>query len=197
MNADWMAFYRNAESAAKTNAELFQSRSHRMTELLNEGYRYWLHGFTATLGDTAKAFEELSKCRSSTDFADVQRSWIESTASRRLEDMKRVMDLANTMLNELAANVAQAQDDAKGAQALVVRSATTAEPKAEPQAAPQAAPESKAEPESKSAPKAAKPVAAPKAAKAPAAKSAGAKPVAPAAAPAPTTPAAPTAPVAE
>lgn len=103
MNANLMGFYETMGTLAKANARTAVTRSARVAGVAKEGQRLWLDGMTAQLGNTASLMGGLTKARTPSDVAALQRSFVEAATARAAEDMKAFLALSGKLVAEVAA----------------------------------------------------------------------------------------------
>lgn len=139
----------NVLTLFKTNAQSTAAKSARVATLVQDGYRRWFDGVTASVNDASRLAAGLGKARNPADLAALQRDWLSTTQARVTESVQGFLDVSTKIAAEIAALPAPAAE-----------AAPVAAPVAAPTVAPVAAPAPKAE-APKPAPAAAPAIAAP------------------------------------
>lgn len=106
MSANFFGLFAQAGVLARTNAETAAARSARVAGIVQDGYRQWFEGVTASVGDTARLVQELGKARSPSDLAELQRAWLQAAQVRAAENVKTFVDLSQRLAAEVAVPVA-------------------------------------------------------------------------------------------
>lgn len=136
----------------KTNAQTTAAKSARVATLVQDGYRRWFDGVTASVGDASRLAAGLGKARTPADLAALQRDWLSTTQARVTESVQGFLDVSTKIAAEIttlpvpAADAAPAAAPAPKAEAPVKVEAPKVEAPAPtpvveaPQAAPAPAP---------------------------------------------------------
>ncbi|CAO3351179.1 hypothetical protein [Azospirillum palustre] len=140
----------NVLTLFKTNAQTTAAKSARVATLVQDGYRRWFDGVTASVNDASRLAAGLGKARNAADLAALQRDWLSTTQARVTESVQGFLDVSTKIAAEITALPAPAAE-----------TAPLAAPVAAPTLAPVAVPAPKAE-APKPAPVAAPVIAAPK-----------------------------------
>ncbi|WP_051340714.1 phasin family protein [Azospirillum halopraeferens] len=82
------------QELAKSNAEAAAARSARVAGVMQDGYRLWADGVTASLDRAVRTAEDLAKARTPAEVIAVQRDWLESTGARVANDVRAIVDLS-------------------------------------------------------------------------------------------------------
>ena len=168
----------NVLNLFKTNAQTTAAKSARVATLVQDGYRRWFDGVTASVNDASRLAAGLGKARTPADLAALQRDWLSATQARVTESVQGFLDVSTKIAAEITTLPSPAADAAP-----VAAPAAAPAPKAEaPKPAPVTVAAPKAEEPKVEAPAPVPAVEAPKAAPAPAPVPAKAAETAPAAA---------------
>ncbi|WP_395459067.1 phasin family protein [Azospirillum melinis] len=126
----------NVLNLFKTNAQTTAAKSARVATLVQDGYRRWFDGVTASVNDASRLAAGLGKARNPADLAALQRDWLSTTQARVTESVQGFLDVSSKIAAEITALPAPAAEAAP-----VVAPVAAPAPKAEaPKPAPVAAP---------------------------------------------------------
>lgn len=95
--------FAQAGTLAKTNAETGAAKSARVAGLVQDGYRLWFDGVTASVSDAGRLAAGLGKVRSPADFAALHRAWLSSTQARVSEGVQGFLDVSAKIAAEVSA----------------------------------------------------------------------------------------------
>lgn len=94
--------FAQAGTLAKTNAETGAAKSARVAGLVQDGYRLWFDGVTASVSDAGRLAAGLGKVRSPADFAALHRAWLSSTQARVSEGVQGFLDVSAKIAAEVS-----------------------------------------------------------------------------------------------
>ncbi len=103
MTANLLGLFTQAGSFAKSNAETSAAKSARVAGLMQDGYRLWVDGVTASVGDAGRLAAGLGKVRSPADLAALHRDWLSTTQARMSESVQGFLDVSTKIAAEVAA----------------------------------------------------------------------------------------------
>ncbi|CAO3418723.1 hypothetical protein [Azospirillum endophyticum] len=125
-------FKTNAQTTVATTA----AKSARVATLVQDGYRRWFDGMTASVNDASRLAAGLGKARTAADLAALQRDWLSATQTRVSESVQGFLDVSTKIAAEITSLPVPAAEAAPVAAPAAVLVAAPA-PKAE---APKPAP---------------------------------------------------------
>lgn len=106
MSANLMGFYTTVSALAKSNTEAASARSARVASVVQDGYRRWFDGVSASVGETVRFAGEFTKVRSQADLVALQREVLETASARVAGDLKAFIELSNKLVAEVTTPVA-------------------------------------------------------------------------------------------
>lgn len=121
----------NVLNLFKTNAQTTAAKSARVATLVQDGYRRWFDGVTASVNDASRLAAGLGKARTPADLAALQRDWLSTTQARVTESVQGFLDVSSKIAAEIAILPAPAADAAPKAEAPKPAPVTVAAPKVE------------------------------------------------------------------
>ena len=127
----------NVLNLFKTNAQTTAAKSARVATLVQDGYRRWFDGVTASVNDASRLAAGLGKARTPADLAALQRDWLSTTQARVTESVQGFLDVSTKIAAEItilptpAADAAPVAAPAPKAEAPKPAPVTVAAPKAE------------------------------------------------------------------
>ncbi|CBS85685.1 hypothetical protein [Azospirillum lipoferum] len=101
-------FKTNAQTAAATTA----AKSARVATLVQDGYRRWFDGVTASVNDAGRLAAGLGKARTPADLAALQRDWLSTTQARVTESVQGFLDVSTKIAAEITTLPAPAAEAA-------------------------------------------------------------------------------------
>ncbi|MCG5241041.1 hypothetical protein ACIU1J_08905 [Azospirillum doebereinerae] len=128
MTTNFLNLFAQAGTLAKSNAETGAAKSARVAGLVQDGYRRWFDGVTASVNDASRLAAGLGKARSPADLAALHREWLSTTQARVTEGVQGFLDVSA----KIAAEVSVVPLPVKTAAAPVPAPVPTAEPTAVP-----------------------------------------------------------------
>jgi hypothetical protein len=102
----------NVLNLFKTNAQTTAAKSARVATLVQDGYRRWFDGVTASVNDASRLAAGLGKARTPADLAALQRDWLSTTQARVTESVQGFLDVSSKIAAEIAILPAPAADAA-------------------------------------------------------------------------------------
>jgi hypothetical protein len=102
MTANFFGLFSQAGSLAKSNAETTAAKSARVAGLVQDGYRRWFDGVTASVNDAGRLAGEFGKVRSPADLAALHREWLNTTQARVTEGVQGFLDVSAKIAAEVA-----------------------------------------------------------------------------------------------
>lgn len=102
MTANFFGLFSQAGSLAKSNAETTAAKSARVAGLVQDGYRRWFDGLTASVNDAGRLAGEFGKVRSPADLAALHREWLNTTQARVTEGVQGFLDVSAKIAAEVA-----------------------------------------------------------------------------------------------
>lgn len=102
MTAKFLGIFAQAGTLAKTNAETGAAKSARVAGLVQDGYRLWFDGVTASVSDAGRLAAGLGKVRSPADFAALHRAWLSTTQARVTEGVQGFLDVSAKIAAEVS-----------------------------------------------------------------------------------------------
>ena len=96
----------------KTNAQTTAAKSARVATLVQDGYRRWFDGVTASVGDASRLAAGLGKARTPADLAALQRDWLSTTQARVTESVQGFLDVSTKIAAEITTLPVPAADAA-------------------------------------------------------------------------------------
>jgi hypothetical protein len=102
MTANFFGLFSQAGSLAKSNAETTAAKSARVAGLMQDGYRRWFDGVTASVNDAGRLAGEFGKVRSPADLAALHREWLNTTQARVTEGVQGFLDVSAKIAAEVA-----------------------------------------------------------------------------------------------
>ncbi|HYF87182.1 hypothetical protein [Azospirillum sp.] len=96
----------------KTNAQTTAAKSARVATLVQDGYRRWFDGVTASVNDASRLAAGLGKARTPADLAALQRDWLSTTQARVTESVQGFLDVSTKIAAEITTLPAPAADAA-------------------------------------------------------------------------------------
>lgn len=127
----------NVLNLFKSNAQTTAAKSARVATLVQDGYRRWFDGVTASVNDASRLAAGLGKARTPADLAALQRDWLSTTQARVTESVQGFLDVSTKIAAEIttlptpAADAAPVAAPAPKAEAPKPTLVTVAAPKAE------------------------------------------------------------------
>jgi hypothetical protein len=125
----------NVLNLFKTNAQTTAAKSARVATLVQDGYRRWFDGVTASVNDASRLAAGLGKARNAADLAALQRDWLSTTQARVTESVQGFLDVSSKIAAEITTLPTPAADAtpvaAPVAEAPKPTPVTVAAPKAE------------------------------------------------------------------
>ncbi|SMH57059.1 hypothetical protein [Azospirillum agricola] len=103
MTVNFLDLFAQAGSLAKSNAETGAAKSARVAGLVQDGYRRWFDGVTASVSDAGRLAAEFGKVRSPADLAALQREWLSATQARVTEGVQGFLDVSTKIAAEVSA----------------------------------------------------------------------------------------------
>ncbi|MBF5094067.1 hypothetical protein F1643_05765 [Azospirillum sp. INR13] len=85
----------------KTNAQTTAAKSARVATLVQDGYRRWFDGVTASVNDASRLAAGLGKARTPADLAALQRDWLSTTQARVTESVQGFLDVSTKIAAEI------------------------------------------------------------------------------------------------
>ncbi len=116
----------NVLNLFKTNAQTTAAKSARVATLVQDGYRRWFDGVTASVNDASRLAAGLGKARTPADLAALQRDWLSTAQARVTESVQGFLDVSTKIAAEITTLPTPAADAAP-----VAAPAPVASPKAE------------------------------------------------------------------
>ena len=116
----------NVLNLFKTNAQTTAAKSARVATLVQDGYRRWFDGVTASVNDASRLAAGLGKARTPADLAALQRDWLSTAQARVTESVQGFLDVSTKIAAEITTLPTPAADAAP-----VSAPAPVASPKAE------------------------------------------------------------------
>lgn len=116
----------NVLNLFKTNAQTTAAKSARVATLVQDGYRRWFDGVTASVNDASRLAAGLGKARTPADLAALQRDWLSTAQARVTESMQGFLDVSTKIAAEITTLPTPVADAAP-----VAAPAPVASPKAE------------------------------------------------------------------
>ena len=116
----------NVLNLFKTNAQTTAAKSARVATLVQDGYRRWFDGVTASVNDASRLAAGLGKARTPADLAALQRDWLSTTQARVTESVQGFLDVSTKIAAEITTLPTPVADAAP-----VAAPAPVASPKAE------------------------------------------------------------------
>ncbi|MFS2011884.1 phasin family protein [Azospirillum sp. CT11-132] len=116
----------NVLNLFKTNAQTTAAKSARVATLVQDGYRRWFDGVTASVNDASRLAAGLGKARTPADLAALQRDWLSTAQARMTESVQGFLDVSTKIAAEITTLPTPAADAAP-----VAAPAPVASPKAE------------------------------------------------------------------
>ncbi|MBK1837522.1 hypothetical protein JHL17_08865 [Azospirillum sp. YIM B02556] len=101
-------FKTNAQTTVATTA----AKSARVATLVQDGYRRWFDGMTASVNDASRLAAGLGKARTAADLAALQRDWLSTTQARVNESVQGFLDVSTKIAAEIASLPTPAADTA-------------------------------------------------------------------------------------
>ncbi|GLR80100.1 phasin family protein [Azospirillum oryzae] len=126
----------NVLNLFKSNAQTTAAKSARVATLVQDGYRRWFDGVTASVNDASRLAAGLGKARTPADLAALQRDWLSTTQARVTESVQGFLDVSTKIAAEIttlptpAADAAPVAAPAPKAEAPKPTLVTVAAPKA-------------------------------------------------------------------
>ncbi len=180
MYSSFLQMYQMLGAMSRTSTEIMNAQTTQVGSLVQESYRSWLDLMTGNVEESTKLVQDLAACRTPMDVAAVQRAFIETTGTRSITNLNRLMEITAVLVGGLTAAATKGPALlAAGATGVAEEAATTSAP------AEKTAPVADTAPKTAEVPVAAAVVPTPAAPAAPAAASAPAAPATPAPAAAP------------
>ncbi|WP_434617017.1 hypothetical protein [Azospirillum sp. B2RO_4] len=102
----------NVLNLFKTNAQTTAAKSARVATLVQDGYRRWFDGVTASVNDASRLAAGLGKARTPADLAALQRDWLSTTQARVSESVQGFLDVSSKIAAEITTLPAPAADAA-------------------------------------------------------------------------------------
>jgi len=102
MTTNFLNLFAQAGTLAKSNAETGAAKSARVAGLVQDGYRRWFDGVTASVNDASRLAAELGKARSPADLAALQREWLSATQARVTEGVQGFLDVSAKIVAEVS-----------------------------------------------------------------------------------------------
>lgn len=102
----------NVLTLFKTNAQTTAAKSARVATLVQDGYRRWFDGVTASVNDASRLAAGLGKARTPADLAALQRDWLSTTQARVTESVQGFLDVSSKIAAEITTLPAPAADAA-------------------------------------------------------------------------------------
>lgn len=102
----------NVLNLFKTNAQTTAAKSARVATLVQDGYRRWFDGVTASVNDASRLAAGLGKARTPADLAALQRDWLSTTQARVTESVQGFLDVSSKIAAEITTLPAPAADAA-------------------------------------------------------------------------------------
>lgn len=124
-------FKTNAQTTAATAA----AKSARVATLVQDGYRRWFDGVTASVNDASRLAAGLGKARNAADLAALQRDWLSTTQARVTESVQGFLDVSSKIAAEITTLPAPAAEAAPTAAPVAAPAPKAEAPKAAPAAA--------------------------------------------------------------
>lgn len=116
----------NVLNLFKTNAQTTAAKSARVATLVQDGYRRWFDGVTASVNDASRLAAGLGKARTPADLAALQRDWLSTAQARVTESVQGFLDVSTKIAAEITTLPTPVADAAP-----VAAPAPVASPKAE------------------------------------------------------------------
>jgi hypothetical protein len=116
----------NVLNLFKSNAQTTAAKSARVATLVQDGYRRWFDGVTASVNDASRLAAGLGKARTPADLAALQRDWLSTAQARMTESVQGFLDVSTKIAAEITTLPTPAADAAP-----VAAPAPVASPKAE------------------------------------------------------------------
>ncbi|MBY6262866.1 hypothetical protein EI613_13255 [Azospirillum sp. 412522] len=102
----------NVLNLFKTNAQTTAAKSARVATLVQDGYRRWFDGVTASVNDASRLAAGLGKARTAADLAALQRDWLSTTQARVSESVQGFLDVSSKIAAEITTLPVPAADTA-------------------------------------------------------------------------------------
>ncbi|QCG97901.1 hypothetical protein E6C67_29755 [Azospirillum sp. TSA2s] len=119
----------NVLNLFKTNAQTTAAKSARVATLVQDGYRRWFDGVTASVNDASRLAAGLGKARTPADLAALQRDWLSTTQARVTESVQGFLDVSTKIAAEITTLPTPAADAAPVAAPAPVASLKAEAPK--------------------------------------------------------------------
>ncbi len=98
MSASLFRLYMKVGGLAKNDATTAAAHSAHVANVMQDGYRRWFEGVTASLGETIHIVQDLGRIRSPSDIVGLQRVWLQSASARTAENVKILIDLSQKLV---------------------------------------------------------------------------------------------------
>ncbi|KAA0573851.1 phasin family protein [Azospirillum sp. Sh1] len=102
----------NVLNLFKSNAQTTAAKSARVANLVQDGYRRWFDGVTASVNDASRLAAGLGKARTPADLAALQRDWLSTTQARVTESVQGFLDVSTKIAAEITTLPTPAADAA-------------------------------------------------------------------------------------
>ncbi|CAO3413177.1 hypothetical protein [Azospirillum doebereinerae] len=102
MTTNFLNLFAQAGTLAKSNAETGAAKSARVAGLVQDGYRRWFDGVTASVNDASRLAAGLGKARSPADLAALHREWLSTTQARVTEGVQGFLDVSAKIAAEVS-----------------------------------------------------------------------------------------------
>lgn len=102
MTTNFLGLFTQAGPLSKLNAETTAAKSARVAGLVQDGYRRWFDGVTASVNDAGRLATELGKVRTPADLAALHRDWLNTTQARVTEGVQSFLDVSAKIAAEVS-----------------------------------------------------------------------------------------------